>query len=211
MQGGIVALVLLAIAGCGRESLEQKLVGQWIGSPDTAAAREKRNPSALTRATLANAAAPEAEAAEEAEADDSEATSKQPANARPTDIEAFAFEVTLNFARGGKVEMWLDNEREKLAGKWLVISEASDRAVIEIINEANNGKPEQRRFELFTEEDDKGFTLREEGADPQFGWLYFRRAAKPTTKPAKAKADAASTKASSSYSGTCVAVVSESP
>lgn len=179
----LIALLLVA-TGCGPASLGDRLAGRWVGAPDSATERELRTPSVLTKSTPAAASV-----AEEATASDGESPEEKEDGLGPTDLEAFEFQITLDFAPGGKLTMWRGQQQEPIDGSWRIESQNGQRAVLEITDQppiAATEKPDenagaerpagqQRRFEITMEPEDAGFTLREEGADPLFGWLYFRR------------------------------------
>ncbi|MEN1679053.1 MAG: hypothetical protein AAGJ46_05640 [Planctomycetota bacterium] len=142
-----------------------QLLGEWEGVPDTAELRAERAALAAETAVVS----PPAE------------------NTEATDLEAFALRIAIDFSPDGQLEMAL-NEASKLAGRWRVVSQFGDRAVVELaVNADGEGNEslggEQRRFDLRMGPDSAWFTLREEGADPMFGQLLFRRG---TSKPAPA-------------------------
>ncbi|MEM6798579.1 MAG: hypothetical protein AAF589_03615 [Planctomycetota bacterium] len=166
-----LAVLAAACSGCGTAAISERLVGAWVGEPD-ATAGEVIRPTA----------APDGE--EEAEPP-----------AEPTDLEAFDFRITLEFAPRGSVVMWLNDKQKRIDGSWQVLSVEGDRAQIEFTDQPprateNDGKPDarkdakepeapkltQRRFELRMDPDEDRFTLQEEGADKRFGRLVFRRA-----------------------------------
>lgn len=151
----LLAGLSLTASGCFAPPLGVQLVGRWEGVPDTAVLRAERA-AATTEASIVSPPAPNAEA---------------------TDLEAFQFRIMLDLAAAGGLEMTLDGVR-KLKGRWRVVSRFGDRAVIELAT-AGSGGEEQRRFDLRLGPGAEWFTLREEGADPQFGQLYFRRGATP--------------------------------
>lgn len=177
----LLVAIVANVVGCGAGPLEQQLVGRWVGKPDSMAGREKRVPSPIT------------EADEATTSDDNQAVSSQenggqaeePAKTNEsTDLETFDFRLTLDFGPEGMIEMWKEERQELLSGTWQVLSQTGNRANIEIAvkreaDRESEQQPEpileQRRFELVLEPEATGFTLREEGADPKFGWLYFER------------------------------------
>ncbi|MEM9185534.1 MAG: hypothetical protein AAGB00_03465 [Planctomycetota bacterium] len=168
------------VTGCGTAPLEQQLLGEWVGSPDSAAARESRTPSKLTqltgRATDGANAAGEKAAEEEitAAADPVNAESPHPAAAEATDLDAFDFRITLNLRPRGELRMSLSGGAA-LAGSWQVLVQEGATGVLELVSKPEGAVAQQRRFEVAMDPNGAGFTLREEGADPRFGWLYFRR------------------------------------
>ncbi len=108
-----------------------------------------------------------------------------------TDLETHDFVVTLDFQRLGKVRMELNGE-QPIGGTWRVLSTDVGVSLIEIVDQppsaaaptdqpatdraaAVSAAPVKRRFALKWNQEGDGFTLREEGADPRFGWLYFQR------------------------------------
>lgn len=190
-------LLLLCVTGCGTTAMEEQLLGTWVGRPDSAAEREVRVPSPVSLQQDPSAVAQQTvDPAEPVSTKTSEGEKPDP---NRTDLEAFDFRITLRFATGGEVEMWVGDKQDQLNGTWHLLSEEGSRAQIEIAAErldemqpppqqlaksgdknaveASKVEPpkEQRRFELLMEPEAHGFTLREVGADPRFGWLYFER------------------------------------
>jgi len=105
---------------------------------------------------------------------------------RRTDLEGVEVAIELNFLEGGKVEMSREGG-ESYRGVWRVIERIPPKgAEIEISRLADDDSnaqgeepkiAEKRRFTLEFQNDGQtpGFLLKEKGADPQFGQLYFRK------------------------------------
>lgn len=152
-------LLVAACVGCSVDSLPQQLEGRWVGKPDSFADREARTPSVLS--TLSPSAA--ADGAKDAPA---------------TELERYQFEVMLDLRADGELAMALNQGGvdRQLAGTWQVISRVGNTATLELTQAASaDSDTVQRRFTLTLEPGGDGFTLREEGAEREFGWLYFRR------------------------------------
>lgn len=180
------ALLLLIAAllsvGCGPTTVSQKLVGKWEGRPDTFAALRQRDPIPT---------APGHEPRPDAKPVVESALAEKVARLQPsekTDLESFDFVVTFDFHADGTVDMLL-NGAEKKTGSWRVLSTDVGVSRLELTDsvpdEPRPGEPgttdqpiTKRRFSLKFNEDADGFTLREEGVAPLFGWLYFTKASK---------------------------------
>lgn len=164
----LACLLVLATTGCGSGTVDG-LVGRWEGRPDSAVAFQAR------QAALPAAAAP----GEKTEAPSAETPPipSSPPFPDVTELEQYNVRVVLDFVRGGSMTMWLDDGRDRLAGRWKLSDVDGRQAILHIVARPDdNRQPAQRRrFELQWDQDGTGFTLREEGADPQLGWLYFRR------------------------------------
>lgn len=165
----ILLLVLLSTIGC-RQAVRERLVGRWEGRPDSAEASRARQKFA----------------AEERDGDsekEGESPSK-PDAASATDppvrtlLEGYDIRITLELGRDGSVVMWRDDGQERLTGSWRVLESQGRRAQLQfsVAGEANEPSPnEVRNFKIEFDADHDGFTLAEQGADPQFGALYFQR------------------------------------
>ncbi|TWT31062.1 hypothetical protein KOR34_44360 [Posidoniimonas corsicana] len=165
------------LCGCGPASTSQLLIGKWEGRPDSLAAKRERNPiptapGYIPREVTRPVSAEEKEAAEKLAA-------MQPSE--QTDLEAFNFTVLLEFLPQDQVVMSL-NGGQPIKGSWKVLSTDVGVSLIELVD----GVPTQaegddlpqltkRRFLLELNDLGDAFTLREEGVDPRFGWLYFQR------------------------------------
>ncbi|MEM6329489.1 MAG: hypothetical protein AAF790_04480 [Planctomycetota bacterium] len=187
----LCVLACLAAAGCGASAVSQRLEGVWVGRPDPEAGVVKR-PSA----------APGADATRgEANPSDTRPGDAAAGLSGRTDLEAFDFEITLDFARRGVVTMWLDGG-QRIDGSWKVLSVDGGVALIELTDRppespadkaakkraaaegapaappaAEQPKRTQRRFELRLDPERDRFTLQEEGADRRFGRLLFEKRA----------------------------------
>lgn len=165
MKLSIAALALgtiLCTSGC-QQRVAGKLLGQWVGTPDTAASRAERESQKYGETASA-----------------SEAASPSIAPESVTDWERYDRSITLDFVDHERVEMALSGETEgSLSGKWRVVSTTPIGCTIEV--EAHGEKSEtvvRRQFQLDLDEREGqcvGFTLMEVGADRQLGTLYFRR------------------------------------
>lgn len=161
------------MAGC-QQSLTDRLMGEWVGTPDTAAAAAERSAQ-----TKANAAEMGGEAA--ALPVDENLTKKR----EKTDLEQHDVTITLDFKNRTDVEMKIAGGGQPLNGRWRLVQALPPRGAeieISLKHDASekDGKPqstEKRRFVIDFQGDDNdaGFTLSEKGADPQFGRLYFKR------------------------------------
>lgn len=170
----ICCLLLLPIAGC-QQSITDRLMGEWVGTPDTAAAAAER--SAKLKAKEAENGQTEAAALPV----DEEVTTTR----GKTDLEEHEVTIELDFTGSRDVHMEIAQGGAPLEGSWRVVQVLPPRgAEIEISLKHPNGKSagkapttEKRRFVIDFQGDDSdaGFTLFEKGADPQFGRLYFER------------------------------------
>ncbi len=183
-----IGLAALSIAGCdGALSMSQRLVGEWVGRPETAAERIVREWPARAGGKQLTADDPEIAAAI--------------AKAPVTDLETQAAEtrVTMRLGELGGATLSLAGEQE-LTGQWGITPLEGRRAQLEIeIEPATEGeKPVRRRFDLEFFKEGEAFTLREQSADRRFGRLVFRRpgdtgqAAPTVTEPATQPAGDAS-------------------
>ena len=165
--------LIVCVAGC-QESATQRLLGRWEGRQDSAKARAERWAAAMQTGSV-----PATE------------------NADPTDLEQIEVAITLDFQSEGKIDLWRGEGQERLAGTWKVLDVVGDTARVQIVvrgedaladgapsnnefsptGEAGSQEGEVRNFEIEFDESSagQGFTLNEEGADPQFGQLYFQR------------------------------------
>ncbi len=158
----------MTVPGCGPQSVSERLLGTWVGAPDPAAGKIDRPVAAV-------------QLEDEKPVDAGQST--------PTDLEAFQFRITIQFAKNGAATMWLDDS-SRIEGSWQVLS--VDRDIVQL--ELTDGPPqlrrekgdstepidspaqrEQRRFELEFDTEQEAFTLKEEGADKRFGRLLFKR------------------------------------
>lgn len=177
--GWFSLLFLLGALGCGPATTSQALIGAWEGRPDTVAAKRARNPipTAPGYEELAESDTP----AKSTEADD-ELESLQPSE--QTYLEAYDFAVLIEFKANGLVAMQM-NGGQLINGVWRVLSTDVGVSIIEIIDGVPPEDGEEpteaalpltrRRFSLELDKGNHGFTLREEGVDPRFGWLHFKR------------------------------------
>ncbi len=157
----ITLLAITILTGCSDAALQSSLVGKWRGKPETSAARGEREQARLV--ALQQAAGIEGEGAAE-----------KPMPLPPTDLEQFDFEITMDLASDGTAKMSLGGADER-KGTWRIVATDPNGATLELaLPEEPQADPIRRRFELrFTSEERTQFTLREEGADPQFGRILF--------------------------------------
>ncbi|TWT94785.1 hypothetical protein Pla108_36340 [Botrimarina colliarenosi] len=157
-------LLLFAAAttlGCGGSlSLPQRLAGDWVGRPESAAERTTREwPTG------------------DLDPDDPEIAAAAAATP-PTDLEAFAdVRVELRLGDSGDARLTLAGG-EPLVGKWKATSVEGRRALLEIgVERTGDEEPtlESRRFDIELLPRGEGFVLREQGADRRFGRLLFLR------------------------------------
>lgn len=187
--GLLLLSAVLATTGCGPTSTAQQLLGEWRGRPDTFAAQRERNPI-----PSAPGYKPPPPAADAKTVSQTEAAQKLQALQpnEQTDLEAFDFVVSLDFRSDGAVVMKLDGGQQK-TGVWKVLSTDVGVSIVELTDTvppkespqtpqgsdkppAPPGELTKRRYALKMSDDGDSFTLREEGVDPRFGWLLFKRA-----------------------------------
>lgn len=154
-------LLLLGAVGC-QQRTAAKLLGEWVGRPDTAAARAQR----------------EAEEYGDTRSAD-QPGALQETSEIVTDWQKVDVGVKFRFVSRTQLEMSLADGTEPRSGTWQVLETSPTGCTIEV--ESDTG-PEQsaelRRFKLKVDERDgtlTGFLLTEMGADRQLGALYFRR------------------------------------
>lgn len=162
-----VAAVALATSGCGGAA-RRELVGRWEGRPDSAQAYQSRQEAAAAAAAV--------DGADEIAALAARALASPPFP-DPTQLEQYEVRVTLDLARDGSATMWLGDGRERLSGLWVVTPVDEHQSILQIATQPDDDQQpaERRRFEIRWDADREGFTLREEDADAQLGWLYFRK------------------------------------
>jgi len=152
----VIPLLLCSI-GC-QQRKATKLLGEWVGRPDTAQARAKR---------------------ESLKYGDQTPDERDAGSESVTDWQQVDVEVKFNFVSRTQLEMSLADGSEPHSGTWRVIETSPTGCAIEV--ETNTGpdqSAELRRFQLEMDERDgtlTGFLLTETGADRQLGALYFRR------------------------------------
>lgn len=170
----VCCLLLLSMAGC-QQSITDRLMGEWVGTPDTAAAAAERS-AKLKAKEVKNGDTDEAALP----------VGDEVASTRgKTDLEGHNVTVELNFMGHRDVHMEIAQGGPPLDGTWRVVQTLPPRgAEIEIRlkqeTSDKDSKPktsEKRRFviDFQGDESNAGFTLFEKGADPQFGRLYFER------------------------------------
>lgn len=158
----ILPLLAAALAvGCDAPlTVSQKLEGDWVGRPESAAERTVREWPTLSL----NPDDPEIAAAA--------------AEAPPTDLESFeTVRVEMRLGPTHEARLSLAGA-EPLEGKWSVSAAEGRRAVLEISVKRGadgEGTLESRRFDVEVLKQGEGFVLREQGADRRFGRLLFRR------------------------------------
>jgi hypothetical protein len=175
-----LCLMLSTFVGC-QASVESQLTGKWRGTPDSRQAASERKAKLEKNGATQNDTENDAPVTVE---DNPEA------EARRTDLEGVDVVIDLVFGDDGKVAMTRVSG-ESYRGVWRVIERIPPQgAEIEIgrlADEAPSAKEkegdtepkiaEKRRFTIDFQKDGEtdGFLLKEKGADPQFGRLYFRR------------------------------------
>lgn len=202
----VVCLLVVATTGC-QPTVRSRLEGKWEGRPDTTAAIAARQAKASQRKATSNDQA----------ADESDSPSEEEAEAAhgPTDLERFDVAIELEFQSGGTARMTLVGG-ESYDAVWRVLTKVPpDGAEIELgrlgnAADAPTGSPptkagddtvvEKRRFVIDFQKDGdtEGFTLREKGADPKFGRLYFTRAGSPRTNAPPVATSASSNRSTTS-------------
>ncbi|QDU87092.1 hypothetical protein Pla175_04470 [Pirellulimonas nuda] len=167
----LVCLVFLgAQLGCGRVTTTQRLAGEWVGRPETAAERTARqSPQALLT--------PEEEQARRAQRGEPTDSAEEPAP--QSDLEAYQFEIRLELGVDGTARM-SQGGGAPLDGVWRVLSSEAGEIALQVTalrptTGSEHPEREQRRFLAELIEEDRAMVLHEEGADPQFGVLRFER------------------------------------
>ncbi len=154
-----VLLLLISAVGC-QQRTASKLLGTWIGQPDTATARAERESKKYGDRPL----------------EDNPASNPQQSE---TDWQRFDVVVKFNFVSRDSLEMSLGDGSEPRSATWSVLETSLTGCTIEV--ETSTGaddSAERRRFQLEMDEHNgtcTGFLLSEVGADRQLGALYFRR------------------------------------
>ncbi len=154
----LVLFLLLSTVGC-QQRTAAKLLGEWVGRPDTVDARAER----------------------EAKKFGDKRSGKQlgASSETVTDWQQVDIGVRFNFVSRTQVEMSLADGTEPLSGAWQVLETSPAGCTIEVESATGPGQSaELRQFQLELDESDGaliGFLLTETGADRQLGALYFRR------------------------------------
>lgn len=172
-----VVFLLMACAGC-QQRAASKLQGRWVGRPDSAAARAKREAEKYGEVSTTAGTENSTNTVSGAEAKSSE---------QVTDWENYDVTIVMDFVSSDRLEMQL-NEEQPVVGSWKVISTTPSGVTIEVLTESSESKQDEsgqeaattvrRRFELLLDEREGvcvGFQLTESGADAQVGALYFQR------------------------------------
>jgi hypothetical protein len=74
--------------------------------------------------------------------------------------------------------MWKNDGQDRLTGNWNVLQSQGHHVRLQLAVDrgfSDDSRPEVRNFELELDDEENGFRLSEEGADPHFGALYFKR------------------------------------
>jgi hypothetical protein len=154
----LVSLLLLSTLGC-QQGTAAKLLGEWVGRPDTADARDQR----------------EAEKYGDKRSGEKLGTSSETI----TDWQLVDIGVKFHFVSPTQLEMSLADGAEPHSGTWRVLETLPTGCAIEVESATGPGQSaELRRFQLVMDERDgtlTGFLLTETGADRQLGALYFSR------------------------------------
>jgi len=168
--------MLLIFAGGCQQRVASKLSGPWVGRPDTATARAKRE---------AEKYGDDVESASDG-SDDTTNDTKRAAN-QTTDWEEYPVTVLIDFVSSDRIEMSLGVGEQPKSGSWKVVATSPGSCSIEIQTVADVAEGtedakapgiERRRFELLLDERDDtcvGFLLTEAGTDRQLGAIYFQR------------------------------------
>lgn len=170
-----VTLWIVTFIGC-QQSTTGRLLGTWRGRPDSAAAADKRSHQ-LKEKQIQIAGRDQDMSAN----GDVPSSGQEEGATGRTDLEQYDVAVELDFQRGGRVRMTLIGDDESLEGVWRVVADLPPNAAeieIGLLAAKGQGVEEKRRFLIEFQEhgDAPGFTLREKGADPKFGRLYFAKA-----------------------------------
>ena len=157
----IVSLLLLSMVGC-QQRTAAKLLGEWLGRPDTAAARAER----------------EAKKYGDKRSSD-QLRASQERSEIVTDWQQYNIGVKFHFVSRTQLEMSLADGTEPRSGTWQVLETSPSGCTIEVESATGPGQSaELRQFQLEMDEHEGtliGFLLTEMGADRQLGALYFRR------------------------------------
>jgi len=160
--------VLCLMAGC-QPTTANKLLGEWIGTPDTAHARAEREE--LRFGANQSATSPISQTSETGEA----------AQGKMTDWEQFDISIKFDFVSPERLNMSLADGSQPIVAEWSLLETTPTGCTIEVVAQAeySSEEPVRRRFRLEFEQQNgslNGFLLREVGADPQLGAMYFRPA-----------------------------------
>lgn len=184
----VVAIALVLAAGCDTKlTKSQRIVGEWVGRPETAAERVVREWPRATPDTLVDP--------------DDQQVATAVADEPPTDLEeATGVRIAMRLTDDGKAQLSLRGdeprrgtwELEPLDGRRAVLSIEVDKPEPEPPAEGNppnapdedptasnknknaSARPaERRRFDIEFLAPGPGFVLREAGADRRFGRLLF--------------------------------------
>ncbi|QEG36803.1 hypothetical protein [Bythopirellula goksoeyrii] len=153
---------LLATTGC-QQQVAGKLLGTWVGRPDTASARAEREAEKYGNRTGSG---------NSQESDVAKAE---------TDWEAYDVELRFEFIDHQRLKMSLANGSEPISATWQVLETSPTGCMIEVTtpSQTEEDTTVARQFELEMDERDGqvvGFLLTESGADRQLGAIYFSRA-----------------------------------
>jgi len=150
-----VLLLLIGAIGC-QQRVGSKLLGTWIGQPDTATARAEREAEKYGDKPASNHQQPE------------------------TDWQQYDIVLKFDFVSRESLEMSLGDGSEPRSATWSVLDTSPTGCTIEVETSTGAGNSaELRRFQLEIDERDGeciGFLLSEVGADRRLGAIYFRRA-----------------------------------
>jgi hypothetical protein len=163
--------IVLAATGCQQRNAA-KLVGSWVGKPDSAAARAEREAAKYDDLV----------SVEPDEGEEAPKVSQAEHVAERSDWEAYDVEVELEFTDLQHVKLALADGSQPIDGRWVVIETSPTGLTIEIISGEEPPPPTRRRFlvELDEREGDTfGFLLSEVGTDRQLGSLYFTSRQRP--------------------------------
>ena len=163
----IPLLLVTLLVGCdGALTPTQRLVGTWVGRPETAAERVEREwPGGGAWGGEKDGDSPKPNAEE---------------LPPPTDLEAYAeLRVSMELAPLGRASLSLDGGRP-LEGRWSITPGEGRRLQLEIEVDRAQGAAERRRFEIEMvragDDQPERFVLREAESDLRFGRLIFERA-----------------------------------
>ena len=159
----LIALSLLLVfsSGC-QQRVANLLLGEWVGQPDTATERERREA--------------EKYGDELNEEESSDSTAKKDLS---TDWEAYDVTVTLDFVSRTDISFAMDGTGKPVAGTWSILQSGPSDCTIEVKTPTGrDGTEELRRYRLELDQRDgdlHGFLLTEVGSDRNLGALYFQR------------------------------------
>ncbi len=159
----VFVITMVGLEGCF-EPKSQRLLGRWIGRPD----------SSEVDIPVPADAGPQ---------DDNLPAATRPPGAvsQKTDFELFDFSIELDFLDRRRIRVTMGGNKESVEGTWRTVEAAGDRITIQIAADptasSSAGSTTLRQYVVrFKSGSPDEFTLQEDGADPLLGRLHFMRA-----------------------------------